>query len=162
MTTHATIRRTIADKITAAAAVRDFCVERYAIGCQVLLEAFGIDGLPGVNDAPFVFVYSDGENEMAGETSEATFEVALLAGCLSVAPEGALDETVVSTRTAAANGLIVRGGSANAEALLCLAVTAANNPGALLRSVAITSSGTIEHPLHWARARLSYYEPNTL
>jgi hypothetical protein len=63
---------------------------------------------------------------------------------------------------ATANGLTVLGGSANAEALLALAITAADNVGAVLRSVRITSSGTIEHPLHWARARLSFYEPNTL
>ena len=162
MTAHATIRRNIADKLTAATAIKNFCVAGWSLGCAVILEAFGIEGLPAADDAPFLFVYSDGENESGGETSDSTFEVVLLAGCLSVAAEGSLDETVVSTRTATANGLTVRGGSANAEALLALAITATDNVGAVLRSVRITSSGTIEHPLHWARARLSFYEPNTL
>jgi hypothetical protein len=163
MTAHATIRRAIADLLAASTAIKNFCVSNYALGCAVQLEAFGFDGMPGQADAPFLFVYSDGENESAGEISEATFEVILVAGCISLAAEGALDEVIISTRSAAANGLTVRNGTANPEALLGLALAAIGpaRVGAVFRKASVTSSSTVDHPLHWAKARISYYEPNT-
>jgi hypothetical protein len=162
MTAHHTIMRTVCDKLAASTAIRDWCVAQFSKGCQIQLDAFGAAGLPGVEDAPFLFVYADGENEAEGSVSEETFEFIIIAGVQSKT-DGGIDQTVVSARTAAANGLTVNGIADLAETLRGLALTAirATEVGAIYRSAVLSESGTLDYPLQWARARLSFFEPQT-
>lgn len=162
MTTHHTIMLNACDKLVASTAIRDWCIAQFGKGCQIQLDAYGAAGLPGEAEAPFLFIYADGENEGAGAVAEETFEFILLAGIVSKT-EGGTDSTAVSARSATANGLTVNGIADKAEYLrgLALAEIRANEVGAIYRSAVLSESGTLDYPLQWARARLSFYEPQT-
>ena len=163
MTAHHTILRNIADALTASTAIRDWCVAHFGRGCHVQLDAYGAAGLPGQSEAPFILLYSDGENDGAGEVDEETFEAILIAGIVSKV-EGGTDTAAVSVRSATANGLTVCGIADQAEALreLALEVIQDGNFGANYRKSVKTASGTLDYPLQWARARMSFYEYQTL
>lgn len=161
---HSDVRYSMANSIWLSDAVRDWCASNYGRGCSVILEAFGIEGAPTVKDAPFIFIYSDGENETAGLIAQATFEVVVVAGVKSKAALGSLDEETIAPRSATDNGLKVRRGVADAEKLLGLALMAVDESacGAVVQSYSVTSEGMVEHPLHWARARVAFMDALTM
>lgn len=161
MMTHATIRRNIVELLADSDSVLQHCTANHGKGCQVYLESFGIEGWPTEADAPYIIVYSDGDNDLAGHIEQATFEVVIQVGVLSkTADAGGLDEEAVSTRTASSNGLVVRHGIAAAEELLELALIEISSGfvGSTIERVSRTSQGTTEHPLHWAQARIAFID----
>jgi hypothetical protein len=162
VTAQHTVARNLANALAASTAICDWCVAQFALGCHVQLDAYGAAGLPGEAEAPFLFVYADGELEVGPAVAEATFELVLVAGVKSET-EGGQDITVVSARSASANGLTVVGIADQAEALLnlALAAAAAGSFGAPYRAAVVSASGTLDYPLQWARARLSFFEPQT-
>lgn len=162
MTAHHTILRNICDALTASTAIRDWCIAQYGRGCQVQLDAYGAQGLPTEDDAPYIFIWSDGDVDGGAEIDEETFEAVLVAAVLSPTSGGA-DITVASARTASSNGLRVLGCAEKSEHLRGLALDAikAAGVGAVYRKATLTESGTLDYPLQWARARMSFYEPKT-
>lgn len=162
MLAHHTIMRNLANALAASTAIKTACVTAYGRGVLVQLNAYGVEGLPSVDDCPFLFIFADGENESGNEVAEATFEVIVTAGVAS-ATEGASDKSEVTARTTSANGLTVVGIADKAEDLLiqALAVIAATQCGAVQRKVTISSSGTLDFPLQWSKARINFYEPQT-
>ena len=163
MINHHKVMRNLCDALTASDAVRLFCVGNFAKGCHIQLNAYGAEGLPDETQAPFIFVFSDGENESAGEIGEASFEVTIVAAVCSQT-EGGTDIQAISERTKDANGLTVVGIAEKADELLTIAldVVKRGNHGAILRTATISGSGTLDYPLQWSRARLTFYESYTL
>jgi len=163
MINHHTVMRNICNALTGSEAVRSWCVKVFGKGCHIQLDAYGAEGLPGEAEAPFIFVFSDGENESAGQIGEATFEAIVVAGVCSKV-EGGTDIQKITPRTEKANGLAVFGIAEKAEELLAIAlgIVQRGNHGAVFRTAYISGSGTVDYSLQWSRARLSFYELQTL
>ena len=74
-----TVRVAAARLIAADAAVAAYCAEQFGRALLVIVDRYGVDGIPGEKDAPYAWLYTDGENEhgnVDAETFEFVVEVA--------------------------------------------------------------------------------------
>lgn len=161
MTGHETIKRNVATAIANSAEVLAYCQEHFGRGCKVMVNVYGAEGWPNEADAPFVFIYSDGENEI-GNVDEETFEfVIVVAGA-----DNSDSPTVVAEleRSETANGLVVRGIADKVEGLRNLVETIVSDGcfGAVYNTATRTESDALDYPLEWAQLRVSFFEPQSL
>lgn len=161
MTNHAQIKSNLARAICEDDAVRDFCVEKFGRGALVIVDWYGAQGVPGVKEAPFVFIYSADEND-AGFVDEETFTVHVVCGGVSGSDKP--ERSVHESRTATTNGIVVNGISAEMEELrnLVEAVVVRGGLGAVARTFTRVESSTAEWPLEWAKLNVEFFEPSTM
>ncbi len=161
MTLHETIKRNVATAIANSDDVLAFCQTNFGRGCKVLVNIYGAQGWPGEEDAPFVFIYSDGENEI-GNVDEETFEFAIVVGGADSSDSPTVETTM--ERGESSNGLVVRGIADKVEALrnIVEAIVKEGNFGAIYNTATRTESDALDYPLEWAQLRVSFYEPQSL
>ena len=158
--THAQIKRNVAEAFAASEEVRAFCVEHFGRGALVIVDWFGSDGAPGVNQAPYILLYSTGDNQ-TGHVDEETFEFSIeIGGVASRFPSREEQDT----RTATANGLVVNGCAALLEELrgILVGILKSGGFGASLRSVTFDESSTVSFPLEWCSISCEFFEPETI
>lgn len=162
MTSHASIKAAVAEAIRASEDVRAFCVEHFGRGALVIVDWFGAEGAPGEREAPYVFLYSTGENQ-TGQVDEETFEFSIEIGGVAAGMVGP-PRTVSSARTATENGMVVNGCAAELEELRTIVVGILKSGafGASLRSVTLSESSVITYPLEWSSIRCEFFEPDTI
>lgn len=161
MTNHAQIKSNLARAICEDDAVRSFCVEHFGRGALVIVDWYGAQGVPGVKEAPFVFIYSADEND-AGFVDEETFAVHIV--CAGVSSAAKPERSVDQQRTAEDNGLVVNGIAAEIEELRNLVESVINRGrlGAVARTFTRVESSTAEWPLEWAKLNVEFFEPETM
>lgn len=161
MTGHETVKRNVATAICGSSAVAELAARHFGRGLKVIVNAYGDHGFPGEDDAPFAFIYSDGENEI-GNVAEETFEfVIVVAGCDSA---DGLTVSEVTPRTDSANGLVVSGVMDKIEELRTTIeeIVRDGNFGAVFNTATRTEATLLDWPLEWAALRVSFYDPQTI
>lgn len=157
---HAEVKRALARAVADDTRVRDFCIEHFGRGALVIVDWYGAEGAPGENEAPYIFIYSTGENS-GGAVDEKTLDIMIECGgiCSNIPSR----ERVVE-RTATANGLAINGCAFELEQLREIVIDIARgvDVGMAYRSVSYTESSTASFPLEWAESRLTYFVPNDI
>ena len=158
---HEYIKQQVAFAIANSAETKDFCIREFGRGLQVIVNAYGAKGWPGEEESPFVFLFSDGENE-SGNVDEETFEIVCVVGAAS-ATDGT-DCVTEAVRTDEQNGLVINGMAEKIEVLRGIVedIVRAGDFGAVFDTATRTESSVLDWPLEWAMLRLSFYEPETL
>ena len=161
MTPHETVKLNVATEIADSAEIRAYCVQHLGGVPKVLVNRYGEEGFPGEDEAPYIFIYSDGENQ-AGDVDEETFEFCIVVG--AVDPSESPSRAVVRVQSDDQSGLVVEGIADIVEHVReqILGILRKSNHGAIFRSVTKKESSLNDYPLEWAEMRCSYYEPNTL
>ena len=152
----------------AGAAVRDsldvlyYCIAHFGRGLAVHVGAYA-QGVPGVDDSPFLWIIPQEENEAVNE--DEVFTVRMVVGG-AVKGEGGekVITNVVTPRTAEANGLTVNGGNAIVEDLRDIIIGVVRNAkaGARVRAIRREENDIAHFPLEWATIFIEYFEPESL
>ena len=71
--THASIKESVARAFAASEDVASFCVQNFGRPALVIVDWFGAEGAPSEREAPYIFLYSTGENTTC-HVDEETFE----------------------------------------------------------------------------------------
>ena len=151
--THASIKESVARAFASSKDVASFCVQNFGQPALVIVDWFGAEGAPSEREAPYIFLYSTGEN-MTGHVDEETFEFYIEIGAVASARP---------VRTSQ-NGLVVNGCAAIMEELRAILVGILKDGafGASLRSVTFAESSTMSYPLEWSSIRCEFFEPETI
>lgn len=160
MTSHESVKRAVAQAICDSSEVAELAVRHFGRGLKVIVNAYGDNGFPGEEDAPYAFIYSDGENEI-GNVADETFEfVIVIGGC----DEGGLTVSEVSARTDTENGLVVSGIMDKIEQLRAAVedIVRGGRFGAVFNTASRTESEMLDWPLEWASLRCSFYDPQSI
>lgn len=161
MVAHETLKLNLANAIAADPEITALAIQHFGRGLDIIVNRYGAQGIPGEKEAPFCFIYSDGENEL-GDVGDRTFEIVVVVGGVdkSVTPS----VTRIAERTSEASGVVVYGIQQVLEEIrekiMKLAEKSLN--GALFNTATETENSVLDYPLEWAKARLNYYEPETL
>jgi len=161
MSPHETIKLNVATAIRDSVEIRDYCIQHFGRGLQVIVNRYGDEGYPGEEEAPFAFLYSDGENE-SGAVDENTFDFVVVVG--GVDAGSSPRKAVSGVRSDSANGMVVSGIAAEVEELRekVIEILKASTYGACFRTVVRSESNLNDYPLEWAKCRASFFEPETL
>lgn len=160
-TTHEQIKESLALDIATDAELAAYCRAQFGRPPLVIVNRYGDDGFPGESVSPFVFLCSDGENEL-GDVDEETFEVVATVGACDAADSPT--RKVLRERTDEASGLVVSGIADRLEAVRGMVerIVRKSTHGACFRTAARTESSLLDWPLEWAQLRINYFEPETL
>lgn len=152
----------------AGEAVRDsldvlyYCIAHFGRGLAVHVGAYA-QGVPGVDDSPFLWIIPQEENEAVNE--DEVFTVRMVVGG-AVKGEGGekVITNVVTPRTSDANGLTVNGGNAIVEDLRDVIIGVVRNAkaGARVRAIRREENDIAHFPLEWATIFIEYFEPESL
>lgn len=152
----------------AGAAVRDsldvlyYCIAHFGRGLAVHVGAYA-QGVPGVDDSPFLWIIPQEENEAVNE--DEVFTVRMVVGG-AVKGEGGekVITNVVTPRSAEGNGLTVNGGNAIVEDLRDIIIGVVRNAkaGARVRAIRREENDIAHFPLEWATIFIEYFEPESL
>ena len=112
------VRVAAARLVAADETIAAYCAENFGRGLLVIVDRYGVDGLPGEKDAPYCWLYTDGDNEL-GNVDADTFEFVVEVGAVDDAIRPSYTEE--AARTAAANGLVLGGIAEKVERLRELA-----------------------------------------
>ena len=159
--THENVKLALAQAIATDARTVEMCKSAFGQTPLVIVNRYGEDGFPGEDEAPFVFIYSDGESE-AGDVDEETFDFCVLFGATD--PSQTPRRRRLMTRTDDSAGLIVSGMAEEVEAVRerIFEIVQTSVHGAIFRSATRTESNVNDYPLEWAQLRVTYAEPDTL
>jgi len=155
------VRVAAARLIAADAAVAAYCAEQFGRALLVIVDRYGVDGIPGEKDAPYAWLYTDGDNELGNVDAE-TFEFVVEVGAVDDALRPSYNEE--AARTASANGLVLGGIAEKVEHLreLVLAAILRGHVGACFNTAARTENSMSGFPLEFAAVRLNFTYPETL
>lgn len=155
------VRVAAARLVAANAAIAAYCAENFGRGLQVIVDRYGVEGLPGEDDAPYAWIYADGENELGNVDAE-SFEFVVEVGAVN--PAIRPSHTVEAARSASANGLVLGGIAAKVEALreLVFRAIAGGHVGAMFNTASRTEDSVSAFPLEYAALRMNYTYPETL
>ena len=155
------VRVAAARLIAADAAVAAYCAEQFGRGLLVIVDRYGVDGIPGEKDAPYAWLYTDGENEHGNVDAE-TFEFVVEVGAVDTALRPSYTEE--APRTTGANGLVLGGIAEKVERLreLVLAAITRGHVGACFNTAARTENSMSGFPLEFAALRMNFTYPETL
>jgi hypothetical protein len=147
--------------VAANEAIAVYCAENFGRGLQVIVDRYGLEGVPGENDAPYAWIYTDGENELGNVDAE-SFEFVVEVGAVNPAIRPSY--TVERERAAAANGLVLGGIAAKVEELreLVFAAIAGGAVGACFNTASRTEDSVSGFPLEYAALRMNFTYPATL
>jgi len=152
----------------AGAAVRDsadvlnYCLQHFGRGLAVHVGAYA-QGVPGIEDSPFLWIIPQEENEAVNE--DQVFTVRMTVGGAVKGESGEKVITnVVTPRTDAANGLTVNGGNKIVEDLrdIIIGVVRSAKAGARVRAIRREENDIAHFPLEWASIFVEYFEPESL
>ena len=156
-----TVRVAAARLIQADASIATYCAENFGRGLLVIVDRYGVDGVPGEKDAPYAWIYTDGENEHGNVDAE-TFEFVVEVGAVtnSIRPS----YTVEAARTSGANGLVLGGIAEKVEHLreLVFAAIVRGHVGACFNTASRTENSMSGFPLEFAALRMNFTYPETL
>ncbi len=155
------VRVAAARIIQADAAIAAYCATNFGRGLQVIVDRYGVDGMPGEEDAPYCWIYTDGVNEL-GNVSEETFEFVIEVGAVSTALRPSYTEE--AARTSTANGLVLGGIAEIVETLreMCISAVREGRVGAIFNTASRAENSMSAFPLEWAAARMNFDYPETL
>lgn len=158
---HENLKLAVARAIAEDAKVLELCQGAFGAMPLVIVNRYGEEGFPGEDDAPFVFIYSDGENE-AGDVDEETFDVCIVFGAAD--PSRSPRKRTLMERSETSAGLVVSGMAEDVERVRerILQIVETSVHGAMFRTATRTESNMNDYPLEWAALRVSYWEPDTL
>lgn len=142
--------------------VRAYCAEHFGRGLAVHVGAYA-QGVPGAEDAPFLWIIPQEENEAVNE--DEIFTVRMTVGGTVKGPHGEKVVTnVVVPRTVTDNGLTVNGGNAVVEDLrdIIIGVVRSAKCGARIRAIRREENDISHFPLEWATMFVEYFEPESL
>lgn len=156
-----TVRVAAARLIAADASIAAYCAQNFGRGLLVIVDRYGVDGIPGEKDAPYAWLYTDGENEL-GNVGAETFEFVVEVGAVENALRPSYTEE--AARTASANGLVLGGIAEKVERLreLVLAAITRGHVGACFNTAARTENSMSGFPLEFAAIRMNFIYPETL
>ena len=150
----------------AGAAVRDsadvlnYCLQHFGRGLAVHVGAYA-QGVPGIEDSPFLWIIPQEENEAVNE--DQVFTVRMTVGGAVKGESGEKVITnVVTPRTDAANGLTVNGGNKIVEDLRDIIIGVVRNAKAGARAIRREENDIAHFPLEWASIFVEYFEPESL
>lgn len=160
LTPHA-VRVAAARAVSGSSAIATYCAEHFGRALLVIVDRYGVDGAPGERDAPYCWLYSDGDNELGNVESE-SFEFVVEVGAISSSLRPSY--TQEAERTASANGLVLGGISAYVETLrdMVIDVIANTGVGACFNSASRAENSMSGFPLEFAAARMNFTYPTTL
>ena len=154
------VRVAAARLIAENAAIAAYCAEHFGRALQVFVACYGIDP-PGEDDAPYAWIYVDGENEL-GNVGASTLEFVVEVGavCGGLRPHY-VEET---TRTASQNGLWIGGISGEVEELreLVYQTIAGGHVGAMFNAASRAENSVAAFPLEYAALRMNVVTPEVL
>lgn len=161
MIAHETLKLNLANAIAADPEITALAVENFGRGLDVIVNRYGAQGFPGEKQAPFCFIYSDGENEL-GDVGERTFEIVVVVGGVDRSATPRVHR--VAERTDEASGVVVYGIQAVLEEIREKVMKLAEKSvhGAIFNTATESENSLLDYPLEWSKARLNYYEPETL
>lgn len=160
-TAHEQIKLNVAQAIAEDAEIKAYCVANFRRPLQVIVNRYGEEGFPGEAEAPFAFLYSDGENEL-GSVDEETFDFVIVIG--AVDPADSPTKNAVMERSQDSSGLVVCGIADKVEAVRGMVerIVRQSVHGACFRTASRTESNLCDFPLEWAKLRCNFFEPETL
>ena len=155
------VRVAAARLIAADEGIAAYCAENFGRGLLVIVDRYGVDGLPGEKDAPYCWLYTDGENELGNVDAE-TFEFVVEVGAVDTALRPSYTEE--AARTASANGLVLGGIAEKVERLreLVLAAITGGHVGACFNTASRYENSMSGFPLEFAALRMNFTYPETL
>lgn len=155
------VRVAAARLVAADEAIAAYCAQNFGRGLLVIVDRYGVDGIPGEKDAPYAWLYTDGENELGNVDAE-TFEFVVEVGAVDTALRPSYTEE--AARTASANGLVLGGIAEKVERLreLVLAAITRGHVGACFNTAARTENSMSGFPLEFAALRMNFTYPETL
>ena len=162
MTSHRQIMTDAATAVRDSETVRAYAVQHFGRGLEINVGAYP-QGIPGEADAPFLWLYAEGENEEVA--ADETFTVRAVVGALVQGPYGEKKiKSVVTERTATANGLVVNGGNKLVEDFrdIIMGVVREAKAGAIVSKMRRTENDLSHFPLEWAEFEIDYFEPEAL
>ena len=142
-------------------AIAAYCAQNFGRCLQVIVDRYGLDGAPGEADAPYAWIYTDGENELGNVDSE-SFEFVVEVGAVNPALRPSY--TVEVERTSGANGLVLGGIAEKVETLreLVFRAIAGGAVGACFNTASRTEDSVTGFPLEHAALRMNFTYPATL
>ena len=160
MTPH-TVRVNAARLVAADETIAAYCAENFGRGLLVIVDRYGVDGIPGEKDAPYAWLYTDGENDLGNVDAE-TFEFVVEVGAVDNSLRPSYTEE--AARTAGANGLVLGGIAEKVERLreLVLAAITRGHVGACFNTASRSENSMSGFPLEFAALRMNFTYPETL
>lgn len=162
MISHRSVMAAAGAAVRDSAAVLEYCIANFGRGLAVHVGAYA-QGVPGVEDSPFLWIIPQEENEEVNE--DEVFTVRMTVGGAVKGPGGEKVITnVVTPRTSDANGLTVNGGNAIVEDLRDIIIGVVRNAkaGARVRAIRREENDIAHFPLEWATIFIEYFEPESL
>ena len=155
------VRVAAARLVAASEAIALYCRENFGRALLVCVDRYGVDGVPGEADAPYAWLYTDGENEL-GNVSAESFEFVVEVGAVDDSLRPSYNQE--AARTASANGLVLGGIAEKVERLreLVLDAITSGHVGACFNTAARSENSMSGFPLEYAALRLNYSYPETL
>ena len=162
MTSHRTVMQNVGAAIRDNADVKNYCVTNFSRGLDIHVGAYA-QGIPGAEDAPFLWLTPKEENEAVN--ADETFTVRMvLGGCVTGTNGEKVIENAVTERTASANGLTVNSGNKIVEDLRDTIIGIVRNAkaGARVSAIRRVENDIAHFPLEWAEIYVEYFEPEAL
>lgn len=162
MISHRSVMAAAGAAVRDSVAVQEYCIANFGRGLAVHVGAYA-QGVPGIEDSPFLWIIPQDENEAVNE--DEVFTVRMTVGGAVKGPGGEKVITnVVTPRTSDANGLTVNGGNAIVEDLRDIIIGVVRNAkaGARVRAIRREENDIAHFPLEWATIFIEYFEPESL
>lgn len=162
MISHRSVMAAAGAAVRDSVAVLEYCIANFGRGLAVHVGAYA-QGVPGIEDSPFLWIIPQEENEEVNE--DKVFTVRMTVGGAVKGPGGEKVITnVVTPRSAEGNGLTVNGGNAIVEDLRDIIIGVVRNAkaGARVRAIRREENDIAHFPLEWATIFIEYFEPESL
>ena len=162
MISHRSIMNRAAMAVQMSPDVLNYCVTHFGRGLAVHVGAYA-QGVPGVDDAPFLWIIPQEESEAVNEDEVFTVRMTV-GGAVKGSGGEKVITNVVTPRTAEANGLTLNGGNEIVEDLRDIIIGVVRNAkaGARVRAIRREENDIAHFPLEWATIFVEYFEPESL
>lgn len=162
MISHRSVMAAAGVAVRDSAAVLEYCIANFGRGLAVHVGAYA-QGVPGIEDAPFLWIIPQEENEAVNEDEVFTVRM-VVGGAVKGSSGEKVITNVVTPRTAEANGLTVNGGNAIVEDLRDIIIGVVRNAkaGARVKAIRREENDIAHFPLEWATIYIEYFEPESL
>ena len=162
MTSHRSVMAAAGAAVRDSLDVLNYCVTHFGKGLAVHVGAYA-QGVPGVEDSPFLWIIPQEENEAVNEDEVFTVRMTV-GGAVKGSGGEKVITNVVTPRTAEANGLTVNGGNKIVEDLRDIIIGVVRNAraGARVRAIRREENDIAHFPLEWATIFIEYFEPESL
>lgn len=162
MNSHRQIMIAAATAIKNDTAIQAAAIQQFGRGLKIIVGAYPaladeLGGIPTEDEAPFLWLYADGTNEIV-KSDEGFTMYGVVAACPKSANGDPVISTVVAERTAAANGLVINGGNKIVEEFrdTVMAKIREAGAGAIVSKMTKTESDMSHFPMEWAEFTVEY------